>query len=164
MKVLLTILLALTLTGCGFQLRGKLALPFETLYVEGGAVADDLKRALAHGSRARIVATAGDAEALLQITGEGREKRILSLSAVGRVREYLLVYRVTFRVADRQGRPMLAEQQIELRRDMTFDDAFVLAKAEEEEKLYRDMQADAVAQIVRRLNAVRLPPPPEEEN
>lgn len=164
MKTLLTILLALALTACGFQLRGKLALPFETLYVEGGSVAGDLKRALAHGSRARIVATAGDAEALLQITGEGREKRILSLSGAGRVREYLLIYRVTFRVIDRQSRPMLAEQQIELRRDMTFDDAFVLAKAEEEEKLYRDMQTDAVAQIARRLNAVRLPPPTEAED
>jgi LPS-assembly lipoprotein len=136
-----------------------MALPFETLYVEGGAVADDLRRALAHGSRARIVAKAGDAEALLQITGEGREKRILSLSGAGRVREYLLVYRVTSRSTAngccRNG---------QLRRDMTFDDAFVLAKAEEEEKLYRDMQTDAVAQIARRLNAVRLPPPPEAED
>lgn len=160
------VVLALAMVGCGFQLRGRADLPFETLYIDGAnpALVGDLQRAVTSGSRTRIVASPGEAEAVLQIGGEGREKRILSLSGAGRVREFLLVYHVAFRVIDREGRPMLAEQQIELRRDMTYDDALVLAKATEEEMLYRDMQVDVVFQIMRRLNAARPAPPPEPED
>lgn len=166
MRAALLAILALTLAGCGFQLRGKADLPFETLYIESAnpVLVADLQRAVASGSRARAVARPGDAQAVLRITGESREKRILSLSGAGRVREYLLVYRLAFRVTDRQNRSMLAEQQIELRRDMTYDDALVLAKASEEEMLYRDMQTDVVFQILRRLDAARPAPPPEPED
>jgi len=165
-RLALAVLLALALAGCGFQLRGRADLPFETLYIEGAspALVGDLQRAVASGSRTRIVAGPGEAEAVLQIGSEGREKRILSLSGAGRVREFLLVYRIAFRVIDRQNRPMLEEQQIELRRDMTYDDALVLAKATEEEMLYRDMQIDVVSQIMRRLNAARPAPPAESED
>lgn len=162
----LAVVLALALAGCGFQLRGKADLPFATLYIEGAnpVLVDDLRRAVASGSRTRVVARPDHAQAVLQITGESREKRILSLSGAGRVREFLLVYRLAFRVNDRQNRAMLTEQQIELRRDMTYDDAYVLAKATEEEMLFRDMQVDVVSQILRRLNAARPAPPAEPED
>ncbi|MFN3398581.1 MAG: LPS assembly lipoprotein LptE [Sulfurimicrobium sp.] len=39
---------------------------------------------------------------------------------------------------------------------MSFNDAQVLAKEQEEAMLYRDMQNDAVQQIIRRLNTVRI--------
>ncbi len=165
-RLVFAVVLATALAGCGFQLRGKADLPFETLYIESAnpVLVADLQRAVASGSRARAVTRPGDAQAVLRITGESREKRILSLSGAGRVREYLLVYRLAFRVTDRQNRPMLAEQQIELRRDMTYDDALVLAKASEEEMLYRDMQSDVIFQILRRLDAARPAPPPEAED
>jgi len=165
LRLALILALTLALSACGFQLRGRAALPFAAVLVEGGnpALASDLKRAIASGSQTRIAAKAEDAQAILKITGEQREKRILSLSGAGRVNEYLLVYRVMFHVVDREGRPMLATQQIELRRDMTYDDALVLAKESEEAMLYRDMQVDAVYQILRRLNGARPAPPVEAE-
>ncbi len=166
LRLALILALALALSACGFQLRGRAALPFEAVFVEGGnpSMVVDLKRAIVSGSRTRIAANAGEAQAILKIVGEMREKRILSLSGAGRVKEYLLVYRVAFSVSDRQNRPMLAEQQIELRRDMTYDDALLLAKESEEAMLYRDMQNDAVYQILRQLNAAKLPPPVEPED
>lgn len=158
------LLLALSLAACGFQLRGRASLPFEALFVEGGnpAFVADLKRAIATGSRTRLGANPGDAQAVLQVSGEVREKRILSLSGAGRVREYLLVYRIEFRLHDSQNRDMLPRQTIELRRDMTYDDTLVLAKESEEVLLYQDMQKDAISQILRRLNAAKLPPPAME--
>ena len=155
------LLLALSLAACGFQLRGRASLPFDTLFVEGGSPAfvADLKRAIATASRTRLAPSPGDAQAVLQVSGEVREKRILSLSGAGRVREYLLVYRIEFRLHDSQNRDMLPRQNIELRRDMTYDDTLVLAKESEEVLLYQDMQRDAISQILRRLNAAKLPPP-----
>ena len=45
-----------------------------------------------------------------------------------------------------------------LKRDISFNDAEVLAKEAEEALLYRDMQLDAVQQLVRRLQAARSRP------
>lgn len=165
-KLLVLFLLALSLGACGFQLRGRAVLPFETLYVEGGnpALNAELRRAIAIGSSTRIVANPAEAQAILQIFNEGREKRILSLSGMGRVNEFLLVQRVGFRLRDPGQRVMLPDQLIELRRDMSYDDTLVLAKESEEAMLYRDMQSDAVNQILRRLSGAKLPIPDEPEN
>jgi LPS-assembly lipoprotein len=44
-----------------------------------------------------------------------------------------------------------------LKRDVSYQDSQVLAKEAEEANLYRDMQTDAVNQLVRRLQATKLP-------
>lgn len=165
-KTLALALLAVSLAACGFQLRGRANLPFETLFVEGGSPTflADLKRAISIGSATRLLPSPAGAQAILQISGESREKRILSLSGAGRVREYLLVYRVEFRLHDGRRQDLLPRQTLELRRDMTYDDTLVLAKESEEVLLYQDMQNDAISQILRRMNAAKLPPTVKSEN
>ena len=148
----------LSLAACGFQLRGNAALPFESLYIEGGQdIAVDQERAV-RPTATKVTDRAQDAQATLQILGEEREKRILSLNRAGRVSEFRLLYRVNFRVSDKQGRALLPAQQIELRRDITFNDSETLAKESEEALLYRDMQTDAVQQIIRRVSVIRAAP------
>jgi LPS-assembly lipoprotein len=49
------------------------------------------------------------------------------------------------------------QNSLELTRDISFNDAQVLAKEAEEELLFRDMQNDMVQQILRRLAAARKP-------
>jgi LPS-assembly lipoprotein len=48
---------------------------------------------------------------------------------------------------------------IQLTRDVTFNDAEILAKEQEEQLLFRDMQTDMVQQILRRLAAAKRPAP-----
>lgn len=151
---LCSLALFLLLVGCGFQLRGNASLPFESLYIEGGQdIVVDLQRAI-RPTATKVMSSAKDAQATLQILGEEREKRILSLDSAGRVSEFRLLYRVSFRVTDNKARLLTGPQQIELRRDITFNDSQTLAKESEEALLYRDMQIDAVQQIIRRLGAV----------
>jgi len=158
MKKILLLALVLLLGACGFQLRGAAQLPFKSLYVEsGGSVLGvDLQRALRYGSNVQIVNTPGEAQAVLQVLGESREKRILSIGSNGRVSEYVLFYRLSFRLHDGKGKELLPAQPLELKRDISFNDAQVLAKEQEEAMLYRDMQGDAVQQVIRRLNAVKI--------
>lgn len=160
MRNLLTgIILSLLLAACGFQLRGVMSLPFESLYVDGTgnpALAAEIGRAIRAGSQTRLVDRPADAQAVLQVQGASREKRILSLSGAGRVREYQLIYRVSFRLFDKESRDLMPSQPIELRADMAYDDTQVLAKAQEEALLFRDMQNDAIQQLMRRLAAARL--------
>jgi LPS-assembly lipoprotein len=150
--------LAVLLAGCGFQLRGRADLPFDTLYVEGmdySSFTGQLKRAIESGSATRLTSSPDTAQAVLQLLGESQERQILALSAGGRVREFELRYRVRFRLHDGRGREWLPSDEVVLRRDLTYDDTQVLAKEQEAQLLFKDMQNDAVVQVLRRIQAVR---------
>ena len=149
----------LLLGGCGFQLRGTANLPFETLSIPGASLlAIDLQRNIVAGTTTKVVPRDRDPQAVLDLLGEVREKVILSLNTQGRVREYQLRYLVAFRVHDGKGGEYIPNNQIVLRRDITFNDQ-LLAKESEEALLYREMQTDMVQQILRRLQAAKRPDP-----
>jgi len=152
-------MLCLALAACGFQLRGTANVPFESIYLPNatGGVALDLKRNIQAGTNAKVVDDPKRADAIMEFSNEAREKDILSLTGTGRVREFQLRYRVSFRVHDAKGNDLVPQQTIQLTRDVSFNDSEVLAKETEEQLLYRDMQADMVQQIMRRLSAARKP-------
>jgi len=143
------------LAGCGFQLRGQASLPFETLYIPGTTpLAVELKRNVTASSKTRLVETPDKAQAVLAFTEEARDKTILTFTSAGKVNEYRLRYRVGFRVTDSKSvQVFLPTSEIQLTRDMSYNDAQVIAKENEEALLYRDMQTDMVQQIMRRLVA-----------
>jgi LPS-assembly lipoprotein len=151
----------LLLAGCGFRLRGTASVPFETIHVPGATagIALDLKRNIEAGTRARVVDDPKAAQALLQVTEEARSREILSLTSAGRVREFQLRYRVGFRVHDGKGGEFVPVSVIQLTRDMTYSDAEILAKEQEEQLLFRDMRTDMVQQILRRLASAKPPAP-----
>ena len=158
MRHLLISALLLTLAGCGFQLRGAANLPYETLYVAAApssTFATQMRRTVSSGSQTKVVNNPKEAQATLHILGEAREKTILSLSGGGRVREYQLIYHVSYRVTDKDNRELRAPTQIRLHRDFSFNDSDLLSKESEEALLYRDMQTDAVNQLLRQLQATR---------
>ncbi len=160
-KLLTGFILTLLLAACGFQLRSVANLPFESLYLDGGGdptLAAEISQAIRSGTQTRLTDKADDAQVVLHVQGVAREKRILSLSGAGRVREYELIYRVGFRLLDKEGRDLIATQPIELRRSLLYDDAQVLAKEQEEALLNRDMQNDMLGQLMRRLAKAKLQP------
>ncbi|HWI15498.1 MAG TPA: LPS assembly lipoprotein LptE [Burkholderiales bacterium] len=149
---------ALLLSGCGFHLRGPADLPFSSLYVQAppsSQFATQLKRVVAASSATAVVDDAKAAQATLQLVVEQREKEILSLSGTGRVREFQLRYRIRYRVVDNAQRELVPTSEILLRRDFSFNDQEALSKESEEALLYRDMQTDAVQQLLRRLQVVK---------
>jgi LPS-assembly lipoprotein len=157
----LVLVLALALAGCGFRIRGTADLPFQSLYVPGAntGIGLDLKRNIEAGTGAKVVDNPAAAQAVMVFTEEAREKEILSLTSTGRVREFQLRYRVGFRVHDGKGTDYVPSNVIQLTRDVTYNDAEILAKEQEEQLLFRDMQADMVQQILRRLAAAKPPKP-----
>jgi LPS-assembly lipoprotein len=148
------------LASCGFQLRGTATLPFDSLYVQASpysAFATQLKRVVTTGTQTRVVDAPADAQVLLHILNETREKQVLSLSGGGRVREFLLRYRISYRLTDnKSANEYIGASEIVLHRDFSFNDSEALAKEAEEALLYRDMQTDAVQQLVRRLQLTRI--------
>ncbi len=156
-RLLVSLALCAMLTACGFHLRGQADLPFDSLYLIGSPTfTTPLARAVRAGSKTRITTNPKDADVTLQILGEARERSILSLSGAGRVQELQLRYRINFRLTDKAGRELIAPDEILLKRDLLYSDSDVLGKEQEEALLYRDMQTDAVQQVVRRLQVAHL--------
>jgi LPS-assembly lipoprotein len=149
---------SLLLSACGFQLRGAYNLPYESLYVDlpaGSVIGAGLKRQIRAGNGTRLAETKEEAQGtFIQVT-ELRERQILSLSSSGRVREVRLRFRYAYRVVDPKGRDLVPTTGLELSRDATYDDSAVLAKDQEEQLLWRDMENDLVQQLLRRLSAVK---------
>jgi LPS-assembly lipoprotein len=155
------IVLAASLSACGFHLRGSdgsFNMPFQSIYLafpETSPLGTELKRNLRAGDSVVIESDPNKAQALFDVLSEQRGKSILSLNSQGRVREYLLTYTLVFRVRNAGGTELLAPTEISLKRNIAFNEAQVLAKEAEEALLYRDMQADLVQQIIRRLAAIK---------
>jgi len=154
----LTLLAALGMfSACGFHLRGEYNVPFASVFVANtGAsqVADKLRRELTN-SPTKLMTTAKDAEAQLNISEEKRDRLILSLSGAGRVREYQLKLRVRYQLVDNKGGVPIPTSEVQLQRIMTYDDSQVIAKQQEEAMLYKDMEQDAASQILRRMTAIK---------
>lgn len=152
---------SLLIGGCGFHLRGPADLPFSSLYIQApptSLFATQLKRVVTTSSGTEVVDDPKVAQATMQLLLEQREKEILSLSGSGRVREFQLRYRVRYRIIDKAQQEIVPSSEILLRRDFSFNDQEALSKESEEALLYRDMQTDAVQQLLRRLQAVKATP------
>jgi LPS-assembly lipoprotein len=152
---------AVTLTACGFEMRGTADLAFKTLYIQGSnlSIKKDLIRSLKVNG-VTVVEDAEKAELLLDLMGERRRQVILSLSGGGLVREFELVYNVDFRLRSPGQENWGQVQTIEGRRDYSFDDTDTLAKQFEQERLFEDMRNDAVREMMRLL-VVQKPKVPQ---
>ena len=74
-------------------------------------------------------------------------KKILSLSAAGKVREYQINYKILFRFKSQDGE-WSTPINIESNRDYTFDDKNIIAKTEEELRIVKSMQERLIRTIV----------------
>jgi LPS-assembly lipoprotein len=155
----LTAMLGLV-SACGFRPAGQVTMPFERLYVPAGdyaSFAAEFRRYLESGSKTELTDRPDQAQAILEILGERQERLILSLSEAGKVAEYLLRYRVSYRLVDHARREIIPSTEILLQRDLTYQDTELLGKENEEALLYRDMKNDAMLQLARQLAAARVP-------
>ncbi len=163
---------ALVTTACGFKLRGAYTFPFASVTLQTPATAPEFGLQLQRTVQGEGTLTLlSDAQVATQLDASGSaslvrhakvrvlevfvDKRILSLSSGGKVREFQLEQRVKFDVVDAFDKPMLAERTISATREYSFTDAQALAKEGEERMLRADMQTDLIAQMMRQLQAAR---------
>jgi len=157
-----TVLLFATIAtaACGFHLRGsgKYELPPELVTlrvaVEGSQLQYDpllvaMQDALRTQTDIQVVDTGK--VPLLQLYGERLGSQVLSVDSTGKVSQYLLTYAVSFRLSDKDGKPLSEAQTVRVQRDQSFDRTNVLLTEREIEDQRREMRRDAVQQILRRL-------------
>lgn len=144
--------------GCGFELRRAPQLSFRTIALRGFAdrspLAQELRMNIDHTGTTRVVEALAEAQVVLEVIADTREKSVVASTAAGQVREVQLRSRFDFRLRAAAGRELVAPREILLSRDMSYSETIALAKEQEEAALYRAMQTDIVTQVMRRLAAV----------
>ena len=92
---------------------------------------------------------------VLEALADARERSVVASTAAGQVRELQLRARLNFRLRTPAGKELIPATEILLSRDMSYSETVALAKEQEEAQLFRAMQSDIVAQVMRRLAAVQ---------
>ena len=158
---LLAASLPLGMVGCGFALRGTPKFAFKSLFspfAESSLLGTELKRSLEAGGNMRVITEArqiSQADVILEVLQEEREKTVVAVNASGQVREFQLRIRFQFKLSSAKGNELIPLTEIVQRRDISFNESAVLAKESEEGVLYREMQSDIIQQIMRRLASLR---------
>ena len=149
---------SLLLASCGFHLQGRQPLPeaFAYTYVETRDeqtdFVQDLRKALI-GSNVEVVPTRGSSGAVITVHEDEITERVLSVSARNIPTEYELTYTVLFSVTS-GDQTLIDKEEITATRDISFDEAQLLAKEREQEILSEALARDLVALVMRRLAAL----------
>jgi LPS-assembly lipoprotein len=155
----LALLLAGALTACGFRLAGSeplpalLARPYLSLKDPYSDFSREFERQL-KSSGAAIQGSAADASAIIDISRDRVEQRVLSVSSGNIPTEYLLIYSVTYAV-NSGGRQVLEPQTISLSQDYTYNVNEQLAKEHEADVLRGQMARNLAGIAMRRLSRLK---------
>ena len=155
-RTLLAALAGTALAGCGFELRRAPKLNFSSIALTGFAprspLAEELRRQL--GRQVQVLESPAKAVVVLQALDDVREKSVVASTSAAQVRELQLRLKFNFRAQTPSGRELIPRAELLLSRDLSYSEVAALAKEQEEGELYREMQADVVAQVLRRLAAI----------
>jgi len=158
-RLLLVAFIGAAAAGCGFQLRRAPELHFRTIALTGfrprSPLAEELRLQLDSSPTTKVVEVAAQAQVVFEALLDARERSVVGSTAAGQVRELQLRTRLQFRLRTPAGRELIPATELVLARDMNYSEELALAKEQEEALLFRTMQSDIVAQVMRRLAAVQ---------
>jgi LPS-assembly lipoprotein len=155
-KKLIAILLLIVITSCGFHLRGMTEISYKTISLEGKelSLTKNLKKIL-NTNKVAIVSSTENPELRVEFLSEESEKRILSLSGQGLVREFEIFYRVRYRIKASDSEIWSQENIIETRKDFTYSDSNLIGKEEEERQLYEAMRIEAITSLFNQIQVIK---------
>ena len=155
-KKLIAILLLIVITSCGFHLRGMTEISYKTISLEGKelSLTKNLKKIL-NTNKVAIVSSTENPELRVEFLSEESEKRILSLSGQGLVREFEIFYIVRYRIKASDSEIWGQENIIETRKDFTYSDSNLIGKEEEERQLNEAMRIEAITSIFNQIQVIK---------
>ena len=147
-------------SACGFELRRPPELRFRTIQLAGfkprSPLFDELRASINASTTTLVVEALTQAQVVLEVLTDAREKVVVASNSVGQVTELQLRARFGFRLRSVAGKELIPAAEIVLSRDLSYTESAALGKEQEEALLYRTMQSDIVAQVLRRLASVQV--------
>jgi len=154
----LLIIMAASLTGCGFKIRSAdLGLPFQTIAIQGNEkAAQELRFILNNQVGVNLVEKSANAQVVLEVLSEDVRRTVVTFNSAGRPREIELRMTVKYRVVDSLAVELAAPQEIMQARDISVNESEALAFSSAEDYMLIDMQRDIAYQLLRRLRSIKL--------
>ena len=152
---LLFLIVVMTLSSCGFKLKGSYEIPYQTIYLQAAGesrVGRVIKKRLQRRPNIEIVQASSAAEAAISILEEASTRTVAVLSNAGNVDEYELIYTIRYKIEVLKNSSSSVERQIVLRRKITHSDLDIAAKSNEENSLLDDMASEGATSILVRLS------------
>jgi LPS-assembly lipoprotein len=155
-NLMLVALMAVLLTGCGFQLRGAppVSSALEPLAVDcASQVPETLCRSLREQLSLGNVSLApvADADYILRLKNFERDRRASAITAQAAAAEYTLRHSVDLEVISADRVPMVATTRLSTSESYRYDETNVLARQREEETLRQQMDDRLAQQVIFRL-------------
>lgn len=159
---------AVIVTGCGFHLAGTathLPKAMRVTYIASsqpyGYLANLLRRAIEASDRG-VTEDRTQATAILDITKEQEEERVVAVDSRGRPQEYLLTYRLQYALRGPSGRNLVKPATITLLRHLAYSTSIELGVGQRRTELLHDMQREASQLVLLHLEApgARVVAPP----
>jgi LPS-assembly lipoprotein len=146
------------LAGCGFHLQGALTTPaaMERTYIEAVERNSLFHRELQAQLRAadvQLVESPSDATAVLTISIDETDQRVLSVSTRNVPTEFEVYYTVEYGLISGEE-SLLVPQYLTLTRDYTYDETLVLGKAREEALMRDAIVQDLVRIVLKQLSSL----------
>jgi LPS-assembly lipoprotein len=158
-KIIFILTLLLSLNSCGFQLRGAKGFDFSYIYIKSES-ADAVAIKVAEQLKERgisILKTPDGAQAIVYLRNQGVDERMITISSTtGKIAEFELNFHVDMEVRRPDDTVLLEKRRLSILRDYRFDETAVLAAGVESEMLRQEMSREIVAQVIRRLEVLKL--------
>ena len=156
-RVALLLLLAISVSACGFHLRGNIPLPegIQNMYVQApeGPFKDQLLGRL-EAAGAQLAPAPGGADVILDITQALSDRTIGTLDERGKVNSYNVRFQVRYNLLDSKGRAIRPAASLLETRRYDFDEQLVVESEAEEAQLRQDLEESISLRIVRKLSSV----------
>lgn len=161
-RLLLSLVLAAGLAGCGFHPRNALMLPADTPAVQVSSTTpySELTKLLARNltaAGAQVVVEDGEVDpeaANLRVLSERWGDLAIAIDGQGRAQEYRLRYAAIFEFTQADGVVIVPQQVIELSRDYVAPPTDATGTTTEREILADELRREMAASILRRIDGV----------
>lgn len=156
--LLLSVLVLVDISGCGFRLRGSVALPEElrALSVESKIKAPELKQLLQDTLKLSGVNIGDNAPFVIVLENEQFSRRITTVDANARASEYEIREQLYYSLKNKTGDTLLSNQSVDVIRSYSFELDQISGKQKEEQILRREMRKEAIIKMVRQLKFVDI--------
>ncbi|NDH09535.1 MAG: hypothetical protein EBY16_07995 [Gammaproteobacteria bacterium] len=147
------LLTLLSLSGCGFHLRGTQQLPasFQTVYISAAANQQQLLTAIAHEFKTyhvSVYSSQKNANMQIYIDDVQFNRQISNISSSTTPKQFQLYYIVKYHVMNSNGENCIPNAQIAVNRLVTMNSERLLGSNYEQDFFQEEMQSEAARQIV----------------
>jgi len=157
MRPALLLVLAMSLTACGFHLRGNIPLTGEVknMYLNApeGSFKNELESILSRAG-AELLSSPAGADVVLLVSEANTTRTIGTLDELGKANSYNLQFNATYVLKDAEGRAIRPLKSLVESRRYNFDPANVVEVESEEAELQESMEQDVSLRIVRQLSTI----------